>query len=103
MNQQIALDHLEKMRQAIQRFRSICRDGLEDENEMAALVYLNKWIWDDRYCPLTSLVKVIDRDHVTGMEMFNFMTVLHRYMPEVQVCMPEHVWPEASMSLITDL
>lgn len=102
MKQQVALDHLEKMRQAIQRFRSNYLGGRDAAAEMPVLIMVNKWLWDDRYCPLTSLVEVIDRGHVNGMEFYNFMIALHRFMPEVQAC-ADHTWPEPNMSLIFEV
>lgn len=42
------------------------------------------WGFGDK-CPLEALQKVIDRGSVTANEFYNFMTIVDKIMPELQV------------------
>lgn len=83
MNEKYALDRIDEFIFCIQKSRSILTENmLKGEKEIKADMY--PWILGEK-CPLDVLVKVSDRGTITKMDYYNFMVILHRFMPEVLI------------------
>lgn len=85
-----AIKHLTAMATAIQKYRSITREQGEDS---AVLASINRWIWDDSWCPLPAITRIIDRGRVGAQEFFNILFLVTERMPEVMVTNPSHKLP----------
>lgn len=93
---------LERMRFALQRYRSIQRAALEDDGHTMSeetLAFFHPWVFGKR-CPLLAVQKVLDRGTVTGAEFYNFMFMLHRFMPEVMQADIETDFPQAALEMV---
>lgn len=99
MTQEEMLDVLENMRYAFQRFRSTVKEtqeytGSSDE----VLADLFPWVFTNK-CPLLAIQRCLDNEHVTGMEFYNFLYILHNFCPEVMVGHFEYDFPEPKVEM----
>ena len=97
MNNDQRLEILENMRFAFQRFRSNVRETREKTNLTDGMLEdMFPWVFSSK-CPLPAIQRCLDRGEVTGMELYNFMTILHRFAPEVMVAHAEFDFPKPDM------
>jgi hypothetical protein len=100
MDQKEAMEALEHLRHNIQRYRSITKETFVGENGLTEESLAETWPWVfGSKCPLVQIQKCLDRGSVTGMEFYNFMTILDRFMPEVAVA-GDFVFPKPTPDLI---
>lgn len=85
-----AIEHLTAIATAIQRYRSIARDTEDDPSILASI---NKWIWDDSWCPLLAITRIVDRGTVGAQQFFNLLFLVTEKMPEVMLTNPSHKLP----------
>jgi hypothetical protein len=83
MNQQYALERVNEFIFCIQKFRSNTSETVT-KAEMALLPTMFPWTFGDK-CPLEVLTKVSNRESITPQEYYNFMFILHEFMPEILV------------------
>lgn len=95
MDQSEMLEYLESMRLAFQKFRSI---ELEQWGDEAGLSLIFPWVFGDK-CPLLAIQKVLDRGSVTKMEFYNFMFILHEFIPVVMVA-SDTKFPEPDIRML---
>ena len=81
MNEKYALKMIDEFIFCIQKFRSNAIEGLS-KRECELLPGMYPWTMGAK-CPLCALMRVSDRGAITKHEYFNFMVILHRFMPEV--------------------
>ena len=98
MTQEEARGHLTAMMVAIQRYRSTVAEVTEIDVERRVNADLSPWIFGDR-CPLPALVKILDRDVIVPLDLYNMMYVLDRFIPEVKLC-SEYRWPVPDVSWV---
>jgi len=99
MNEKERLEVLEQMRFAFQRFRSVIMEQAdEDGASVKDLADMFPWIFGPK-CPLPAIQKCLDRERVTGMELYNFLLVLHRFAPEVKVGNLDYDFPEPDVRM----
>lgn len=86
MNQETALNCLRDMLWAIQKYRSNTKESFGHMEDYSDEVMADMWPWIfGTKCPLNALSAVLDRGYVTGQEFYNFMFILDRFIPEVQL------------------
>jgi len=92
MNQKQAMDYVNKLLFGLQRARSASRESLEsmggrqlsDEIINNVLEDLTPWLHGPKGNGLlNALSQVCDRGRVSGMEFYNFMTIIHHLDPTV--------------------
>jgi len=98
VTQEEARGHLTAMMVVIQRYRSTVAEVTETDVERRVNADLSPWIFGDR-CPLPALVKILDRDVIVPLDLYNMMYVLDRFIPEVKLC-SEYRWPVPDVSWV---
>lgn len=88
MKQSEAMDYVRKLIFGLQRARSVEREALGESGEFSAevvervLADLTPWMNGEKGKSfLEILVKVEERGTVAGMDLYNFMTVIHLLEP----------------------
>ena len=105
MDQAEAMKHLQVMMTSFQRYCSIVREYMTNLLPEDALATMYPWVFGTK-CPLTALQKVLDRGTVTGTEMYNFMYVVHRFIPEIKIVRlieTQEKFPEPDVQWISEL
>ena len=107
MDQTEAMKHLQALMHALQRYRSIIKENMTGisgiNDEMLATLY--PWIFGTK-CPLIALQKVLDRGSVNGSEFYNFMYIVHRFIPEIKIVRlieTQEKFPEPDTNWIMEL
>jgi len=99
MNNKERLEVLEQMRFAFQRFRSVMLETADERGDTEKdLTDMFPWIFGPK-CPLPAIQNCLDREHVTGLELYNFLSILHRFAPIVKVSNPEYDFPESDVRM----
>jgi len=116
MNQEKGMEIVNKLIEGLQHARSISREGVESiANEKSiepeivdgVLEDLTPWLHGPKAEALLSrLIKVSERGSVTGMELFNFMTVIHVPSPVVAAmagALTDYTFPFPTTNWIMEL
>lgn len=112
MNQEKALDLVNKLLFGLQRARSasveeLTRLGYEEKTVKAVIGNCMPWLEGEKgEAFLKSLAFVSDRSNVTGMELYNFMTVIHRLDRNLLMIvsgMSKTEFPEPDMKWLMEL
>jgi hypothetical protein len=89
MTEQEARNYLNIMMIALQRYRGINfetllakKGGLGFTKEQLGETW--PWVFGEK-CPLAALQKILDGDKVTGIDFYNMMFILDRFMPEIKI------------------
>ena len=105
MDQAEAMKHLQVMMTSFQRYCSIVREYMTNLLPEDALATMYPWVFGTK-CPLTALQKVLDRGSVTGSEFYNFMYIVHRFIPEIRIIRmieTQEKFPEPDTNWIMEL
>jgi hypothetical protein len=95
MTQDEARQHLTAMMVEIQKFRSNVMETRNDDLDRELTAELFPWAF--KKCPIPALVKILDRDKIVPMDLYNMMYLLHRFLPEVLIgCEYHFPKPDAS-------
>lgn len=91
MKQETAIRHLRLFMKGIQRFRSITRENMGTGKVVDNILNdLYPWVFGEK-CPLLALTKTLDRvnegNKLTPSDYYNYMTILHKFMPEILLAM----------------
>lgn len=115
MNQEKALEIVNKLLFGIQRARTASCEGTENlapegtrpEVIDGVLEDLTPWLHGPKAeALLTALVRVSDRGHVTGGELFNFMTIIHVLNPTIAAMagiLSDYTFPKPNMTWFGEL
>ena len=115
MNQEKAIEIVNKLIFGIQRARTASREGVETmakektkpELIDGVLEDLMPWLYGPKAeAFLSGLVKVSDRGTVTGQELYNFMTVIHVLNPVIAAMaeiLANYTFPKPNMQWFRDL
>jgi len=115
MNQEKAIEIVNKLLLGLQRARSTSREGTEalarsgtrPEIIDGVLEDLTPWLHGPKAeALLNSLAQVYDRDRVTGGELYNFMTIIHVLNPTIAAMagiLTDYTFPKPSLEWFKDL
>ena len=117
MNQEKAMEIVNKLIFGLQRARTASREGVENvasakginnpEIVNGVLEDSNPWLHGPKAeALLQGLVMVSERGRVTGMELYNFMTIIHRLDPVAAAMagtFAEYTFPKPEIEWITAL
>ena len=112
IGQQEAMELVRKLLFGLQRARSASKEALQgyesdDKIVSSVLETIDPWLYGKNGEALLKAVSmVIDRGSITGMEFYNFMTIIHRLDSTIGMCvgiLTDTKFPEPTIKLITDL
>lgn len=112
MNQVKAMTIVNNLIFGLQRVRSasveeLTRMGWEEENVKKVLEFCIPWMQGEKgEAFLKSLAVVSDRGEVKGMELYNFMTILHRLDRNLLMmvsAMSQTIYPEPDTKWLMEL
>jgi len=107
MKQSEAMKYVRKLLNGVQRSRSAIRESLITNGEFdtkvieQVMIDLNPWLFGPKgESFIKALAQIDDRDSVTPMEFYNFMTIIHRLDLTINATagiMTETMYPEPNI------